>query len=248
MNGVETDADIVTALNGNDEVTNRFIKLVSSAIAEKYSDELARYLERASIEAKQKATEAEIAADTLAKTPHIKGSKEVAEPDDASTEASSEADVDSERKELIKAEKTAAEDMSCEIWRVDDVSIPIGPWHAQKDHPRLMYSIVQISNYYSRKFVPYDPLRLIATPEEGEIPDEHDKWVLVIRRVFKDNNTLSKTKLDIKSPLIIEVLQETIKEEKAELAIEKASLDWPHSLLFRYVSVSSYSYSTWFNL
>lgn len=94
---------------------------------------------------------------------------------------------------------------------------------------------LQVSTYYSREFVPYDPLRASNTPEESEIPNEHDKWVLVIRRVFEDKNKLLKTKLDIKSPLIVEVLQETLEEEKAELATGRASLDWPHNLLFRYV-------------
>lgn len=67
------------------------------------------------------------------------------------------------------------------------------------------------------------------------MPDEHSKWVLVLRRVFGHDGELRKTKLDIKSPLIRKIIKKTVEGEKASMESEKASVQWPNNDLFRYV-------------
>ena len=59
--------------------------------------------------------------------------------------------------------------------------------------------------------------------------------MLVLRRVFGKDKALKKTRLDIKSPLILEILEDVVKEESAALVTE-GSISWPNDKLFRYVS------------
>jgi AAA+ superfamily predicted ATPase len=66
------------------------------------------------------------------------------------------------------------------------------------------------------------------------VPDEHSKWVLVLRRVFGYENELQRTKLDVKSPLLREILKETVPPVKASMDSEKASTLWPNDEIFRY--------------
>jgi hypothetical protein len=69
----------------------------------------------------------------------------------------------------------------------------------------------------------------------------YGSWVLVLRRVFlPGNRDVKKTKLDIKSPLILTVLKEVIAEERATLEA-KASIHWPNDRVYRHVSSRSYS-------
>jgi AAA+ superfamily predicted ATPase len=66
------------------------------------------------------------------------------------------------------------------------------------------------------------------------VPDEHSKWVLVLRRVFGYENELQRTKLDVKSPFLREILKETVPPVKAAMDSEKASTAWPNDEIFRY--------------
>ncbi|KAF4627890.1 hypothetical protein G7Y89_g10260 [Cudoniella acicularis] len=49
-----------------------------------------------------------------------------------------------------------------------------------------------------------------------------------------DHNTLSKIKLDIQSPLVLDILGKRVKEERAAL-MTKASVIWPNDSVFRYI-------------
>jgi len=60
--------------------------------------------------------------------------------------------------------------------------------------------------------------------------------VLVLRRVFGYENELRKTKLDVKSPLIKEIIKDACPPERAAMESEKASTQWPNDEIFRYVS------------
>jgi hypothetical protein len=72
---------------------------------------------------------------------------------------------------------------------------------------------------------------------------------MVLRRMFeRDNRTLKKTKLDIKSPLIKRIIKEVVKEEKAAMESEKASVEWPNENLFRYVSFFLFLFWLIFNV
>jgi hypothetical protein len=91
---------------------------------------------------------------------------------------------------------------------------------------------------FERKFVAYDAKRTPLKQKDEELSSEkYSKWVLVLRRVFSNLNSLKKTRLDIKSPLILDVLKEVIEEEQATLVTE-GSISWPNDKVFRYVGFS----------
>ncbi|KAL4898155.1 P-loop containing nucleoside triphosphate hydrolase protein [Aspergillus ambiguus] len=120
---------------------------------------------------------------------------------------------DSNRQEAQKEiVKRAAEDMETVIWEVDDIF-----------HPGTG----------DRVLVPHDPSRIPVPDKEAVVPDDYDKWVIVLRRVFHPDQTLWKVMLDIKSPLVLDVLMETLLEQKAALA-SQASVKWPNRGLCRY--------------
>jgi hypothetical protein len=88
---------------------------------------------------------------------------------------------------------------------------------------------------FERKFVAYNPKRTPLKQKDEELSSEkYSKWVLVLRRVFSNLNSLKKTRLDIKSPLILDVLKEVVEEEQATLVTE-GSISWPNDKVFRYV-------------
>jgi hypothetical protein len=63
--------------------------------------------------------------------------------------------------------------------------------------------------------------------------------VLVLRRVFDkwQTNTLRKTKLDVKSPLIKKIIGDVVPKLQGAMETEKASFEWPDDDIFRYVCV-----------
>jgi hypothetical protein len=91
-----------------------------------------------------------------------------------------------------------------------------------------------------RKFVAHDPKRIASRkPAEKELTTEsYSKWVLVLRRVFSNDDSLRKTRLEIKSPLILKVLKDVITEETAALTVD-TSITWPNDKLFGYVSIAN---------
>jgi hypothetical protein len=48
-----------------------------------------------------------------------------------------------------------------------------------------------------RKFVRWDDSRSRSREPGANVPDEHSKWVLVLRRVFGNENDLPKLKLAV---------------------------------------------------
>ena len=91
---------------------------------------------------------------------------------------------------------------------------------------------------YERQFVAYDASRVpVRSSREKELSTvgKYSKWILVLRRVFSKDKSLWKTKLDVKSPLILDVLKEVVKEEAATLVTE-GSITWPNDKVFRFVS------------
>jgi hypothetical protein len=73
-------------------------------------------------------------------------------------------------------------------------------------------------------------------PDDDNVPDDHSKWVLVLRRVFGYDNEFLRIKLDVKSPLIRDIIKECVESEEAAMDSEKASTKWPNHDIFRYVS------------
>ena len=67
--------------------------------------------------------------------------------------------------------------------------------------------------------------------------DKYGKWVLVLRRVFNRwDQSLSEVCIDIKSPLVFDVLHKALRDERASLDVEP-SLPWPNDGIFRWVSM-----------
>ncbi|KAF4625596.1 hypothetical protein G7Y89_g12572 [Cudoniella acicularis] len=109
--------------------------------------------------------------------------------------------------------EATVDEMKVQVWKVDDIFD---------------------STIHERTFVAFDPIRRPTGDDEELSSERYGKWAMVLRRVFDhDNTTLMKTKLDIQSPLILEVLQERVEEEKAAL-VSKASVKWPNDNVFRY--------------
>jgi hypothetical protein len=77
---------------------------------------------------------------------------------------------------------------------------------------------------------------------DNSIPDEHSKWVLVLRRLFGYENYLRKTKFDVKSLLIKDAIQEACPPERAATEGEKPVNLRPNDELFRHVSARRPSY------
>lgn len=119
----------------------------------------------------------------------------------------------SRRDKEEKKKVVPVEDMKVELHRIDDI------FDESNDE---------------RMFVAYDPERRPTSQDEELTPDNRGKSVLTLRRVFEqDNRTLKKIELDIKSPLILDVVKETVLSERARLET-KFSLAWPNENLFRY--------------
>lgn len=100
-------------------------------------------------------------------------------------------------------------------------------------NPRFKPFKVYDKETSERIFLPYDPKR---GPGLAELPSPSSGAVLVYRRVFSDTDKprLTKTVLDIKSYLIVEVLKAVVLSERAELE-GHSSIQWPNDDVFRYV-------------
>ncbi|KAH8808670.1 P-loop containing nucleoside triphosphate hydrolase protein [Xylogone sp. PMI_703] len=110
-------------------------------------------------------------------------------------------------------QETLVEDMEIQVRRVDDIYDETSG---------------------RRAFVDYDPDKRPTAKVEVLSSERYSKWILVIRRVFEqDNKTLFETKLDIRSPLILDILQDTVKEEQATL-VSTGAIKWPNDEVFRY--------------
>ncbi|KAK6828814.1 hypothetical protein RU639_003670 [Aspergillus parasiticus] len=100
-------------------------------------------------------------------------------------------------------------------------------------------SLCQIDDVYDKRlkkrtFLPYDPTRG-AIEEDNNLPsDDYGRWVLVLRRVFSRwDQSLSEVCIDIKSPLVFDVLYQALRNERATLDVEP-SLPWPNDGIFRW--------------
>ena len=83
--------------------------------------------------------------------------------------------------------------------------------------------------------VPYDPVARPSAQDRNLAPNKHDKWVLTLTRIFRsDNRTLRKSRLNIGSDLILDVLKRLPLTQMAMLE-STASIDWPDDDVFRYV-------------
>ncbi|KAH8820722.1 hypothetical protein F5884DRAFT_720005 [Xylogone sp. PMI_703] len=118
-----------------------------------------------------------------------------------------------EPREKIKPEDP--KEMKVQVWRVDDI------YNDETDE---------------RTICPYDPHRSTGDVDQSEAilsPDKCDSSILVIRRIFNKDDGLRRTALDMRSPLIRNVVKNTVKSEVAYLETG-SSVTWPHDGLFRY--------------
>ncbi|KAE8346780.1 hypothetical protein BDV24DRAFT_175633 [Aspergillus arachidicola] len=124
--------------------------------------------------------------------------------------------------EETEPESVAPEDMEVSLCKIDDVR-PTHLVHEARSVPLK-----------KRTFLPYDPARG-AIEEDNSLPsDEYGKWVLVLRRVFNRwDQSLSEIRIDIKSPLVFDVLHKALRDERATLDVEP-SLPWPNDGIFRW--------------
>ncbi|KAF7886450.1 hypothetical protein EAF00_010553 [Botryotinia globosa] len=132
----------------------------------------------------------------------------------SSTSASSFASKQSDDvKSEYEAKKTLVEEMKVQIWKIDDI-------FDEANHERV--------------FVTHDSIKRPTAKDEELSSEKYSKWILILRRVFKDDNkTLRKITLDIQSPLIREIIHDVVKEERA-MILSKNSIDWPNDNVFRY--------------
>ncbi|GMF74137.1 unnamed protein product [Aspergillus oryzae] len=132
------------------------------------------------------------------------------EHEPSQTAESSAADTPKE----TEYEIVAPEDMEVSLCKVDDV----------RPTPLLK----------QRTFLPYDPARGAIEEDDNLSSDKYGKWVLVLRRVFNRwDQSLSEVCIDIKSPLVFDVLHKALRDERASLDVEP-SLPWPNDGIFRW--------------
>ena len=92
-------------------------------------------------------------------------------------------------------------------------------------------------------FAPYDSKRGSENANKELPPQEITATPFVLRRVFNyENKTVRKTMLDIKSYLVLDIIKEVVKEERAGLE-GKSSILWPSANIFRYVCPRGWRYS-----
>ncbi|KAE8142350.1 hypothetical protein BDV38DRAFT_295137 [Aspergillus pseudotamarii] len=211
------DNSIVTCLGG-EESTRGLLNSVLSSISGMYSEIINEEIRQARDGSRQK--DATVNACTC-----FTGSEKPGpiEPEPSQTAENTAGDPQKETGPQI----VAPEDMEVSLCKIDDVRLP-----------PLVHGACSISVYdkklHKRVFLPHDPTRGAVEEDRRLSSDEYGKWVLVLRRVFNTwNPSSSESFIDIKSPLLFQVLYKALSDERATLDVE-SSLPWPNDGVFRW--------------
>ncbi|GMG06266.1 unnamed protein product [Aspergillus oryzae] len=211
------DNSIVTSLGG-EEAARDLLKSVLSSVLGMYSEIINDEIRQARDDSRPKDAPVHdctcftgsasklIMIDTQSETE----TETEPEHEPSQTAESSAADTPKE----TEYEFVAPEDMEVSLCKVDDV----------RPTPLLK----------QRTFLPYDPARGAIEEDDNLSSDKYGKWVLVLRRVFNRwDQSLSEVCIDIKSPLVFDVLHKALRDERASLDVEP-SLPWPNDGIFRW--------------
>ncbi|KAE8413576.1 hypothetical protein BDV36DRAFT_299862 [Aspergillus pseudocaelatus] len=197
------DNSTVTSLGG-EEATRGLLNSVLSSITGMYSEIVNEEIRQARDCSRQKdAPVNECTCFTGSEKP------EPIEPEPSQTAENTAGDTQKE----TGPQPVAPEDMEVSLCKIDDV-------YDKKAHKRV--------------FLPYDSTRDAVEEDRRLSSDKYGKWVLVLRRVFNMwNPSWSENFIDIKSPLLFQVLYNALSDERATLDVE-SSLPWPNDGVFRW--------------
>ncbi|KAB8248167.1 hypothetical protein BDV35DRAFT_348547 [Aspergillus flavus] len=212
------DNSIVTSLGGK-EAARDLLKSVLSSVLGMYSEIINDEIRQARDDSRPK--DAPVHDCTC-----FTGSAKPESIPEPQTQSETETETEPEHEPSQTAESSAADtpkETEYEIVAPEDMEV----------------SLCKIDDVYDKKlkqrtFLPYDPARGAIEEDDNLSSDKYGKWVLVLRRVFNRwDQSLSEVCIDIKSPLVFDVLHKALRDERASLDVEP-SLPWPNDGIFRW--------------